>query len=254
MNILNLSSNSKAYVFEDIHPIHTAVYLIVAEQHQFLIDTYCGSAYLEEVRKDLSASKKPLLVINSHHHWDHIWGNCAFKNTPIIAHTLCRKEEELTWEKQYQENIKYAKGDCSCTLPNITFEQKLIFEEDGIELLHTPGHTLDSISVYDRNHKILYAGDNLELPIVYVQQPDLDIYIHTLNQYLAMDVEKYTGSHELTVTREDIVTIRNYLTALKNGESLSFEDSYVQWVHNCNLEVLRKAKNSVSYMNTNIAE
>lgn len=241
MSILNLSSNSKAYVFEELHSVHTAIYLIETDQHLFLIDTFCGSGYLEEVRKDIAALKKPLYVINSHHHWDHIWGNCAFKHVPIIAHTLCRKEEVLTWETQYQENIKFAKGDCTCTLPNITFDRSLVFEEDGIELFHTPGHTIDSISIYDRNYKILYAGDNLELPIVYVQQPDLDLYIHTLDLYLAMDVDKYTGSHELTVTRENIMTIRNYLSSLKHGEPLSFENSYLQGVHHSNLEVLRKA-------------
>lgn len=245
MTILNLSTNSKAYVFDEIQPIHTAIYLIETKKRLFLIDTYCGSGYLDEVKRDIATVNKPLYVINSHHHWDHIWGNCAFTNTPIISHTLCRIEEENNWDSQYQENISFAKGDCTCTLPNITFEERLVFEEDGIELIHTPGHTLDSISVYDRNYKILYTGDNLELPIVYVQQPDLTLYIHTLNRYLEMDVQKYTGSHELTVTRDGIIEIRNYLTSLKKGEILSFENSYVQWVHDLNLNVLNKATTSI---------
>lgn len=238
MTILNLSSNSKAYIFDEIHPIQTAVYRIVGQKNQYLIDTYCGSGYLEQVISDIKACGKPLYVINTHSHWDHVWGNCAFSGTPIIAHTICRNYQDTHWDIELLENKKYAKGNTSKTLPSITFDQSLVFEEDGIELLYTPGHSMDSISIYDRNQKILYAGDNLELPLVYINHKNLDLYINTLQQYLVMDVQKYTGNHTLSLTREDIKHIIDYLMELKNGSTRSFDNGYLQSVHDWNLKVL----------------
>ena len=239
MEILNLSSNSKAFVFDELKPIPTAVYLIEGEKHQFLIDTFCGSGYLDDISKEISRCGKPLIVINTHHHWDHIWGNCTFPDAPIVSHTLCRQYIESEWEKQYNRDKHYIKGNATKTLPNITFQQELVFEEDGIVLFHTPGHSLDSISIYDRNYKILYGGDNLELPFVYINHKDIDQYIRVLQDYLTMDVVRYTGSHTLTMTRSDIQTSIQYLNDLKCGTPLTIEDSYLRFVHELNLKILQ---------------
>jgi len=238
MEVLHLSSNSRAFVFDDLKPLPTAVYLIEGVKHQFLIDTYCGAGYLDEIQKEITRCSKPLVVINTHHHWDHIWGNCMFADAPIIAHAQCRKDIETEWEHQYAENSYYCKGDTTKTLPNITFEKELVFEEDGIVLFHTPGHTLDSISIYDRNYKILYGGDNLELPCIYLNHNNLDQYIEVLKGYLAMDVLHYTGSHRLSLTREEVQSIIDYLNCLANDTPITIDNPFYRYVHEANVKLL----------------
>lgn len=238
MTILNLSDHATAYVFDELAPLQTAVFHIEGKKHQFLIDTFCGSGYLEPIKKDIAACNKPLNLINTHHHWDHVWGNCTFPDTPIIGHSLCRSYGNDSWETQFDANKIHAKGDCTKRLPTITFDQSLFFEEDGIELFSSPGHTLDSISIYDHTEQILYVGDNVALPIVFLNHPDVNLYQQTLTHYLELAPKKIVASHALFVTTEDVNTLLQYLKDLQQGVPHTFDSGFYQYVHNNNVRIL----------------
>jgi len=65
------------------------------------------------------------IIINTHSHYDHCSGNNLFRNAKII---------------------KKKKGIIS-------------FGETRLEIIKTPGHTADSVSLYDEKQKILICGD-----------------------------------------------------------------------------------------------
>jgi len=136
--------------------------LILGMKHNFLIDTGVGansSLPLLEIIKD---STKPLIVINTHGDWDHVYGNCAFEDGIIIAHALAHQKIDEGWEadaKMVAESERIVDGEVRKVLPNVTFDSTIYFPADGLTIFHTPFHTTGDISIYDSVDKILHIGD-----------------------------------------------------------------------------------------------
>lgn len=239
MKIERISKSTTMFTFDSIENYLTSVFLIEKKSKNYLIDTFCGPGSMGAIINQLN-SKKETIVINTHFHWDHIWGNCSFKGSNIIGHRLCRKLSDELWEEQINKNTKYIDGKVEKLLPNITFEEKIIFEEDGIELFYSPGHTVDSISIFDREEKVLYVGDNLERPIVYVESEDVSTYVKTLENYLKYNAKKIVASHTSNLSEEDIFNTINYLKDLMEGKKVDFESEYTRTVHKQNMDMIYK--------------
>lgn len=242
MEIKRLGKKSNAYVYDDIKSYLTSAFLIEKKSKIYLIDTFCGSDSMEPIINEINkiSQDKEVIVINTHFHWDHVWGNCSFKGCNIISHELCRKLLDKFWEEQINKNGEYIFGKAEKQLPNITFKEKMIFEDDGIELFYSPGHTSDSISVFDREEKILYVGDNLEKPIIYVESNDVSTYIKTLKNYLTYNPKKIVASHTLEITKEDLINTIKYLKSLQANEEMEFESEYERKIHKENLKIVHK--------------
>lgn len=242
MNIQSISQNATVYVYDSIESYLTNVFFIEYESKIFIIDTFCGSESMEPIinRVNSSFNNKELVIINTHFHWDHVWGNCSFKDRNIISHEMCRELLDESWEKQINENKKYIRGIAEKHLPNITFKEKISFYNEGIELFHSPGHTADSISIFDHNDKILYVGDNLEKPIIYVENADISTYINTLENYLNYRPMKIVAGHTLDLTEQDILDTIEYLNGLSMGKEMYFETEYMRKIHEKNLSVVHK--------------
>lgn len=242
MIMKKISNDANVYIYDNIENYLTNVFLIQKKSRIYIIDTYCGSHSMIpilNILKDTSPTKE-VIVINTHFHWDHVWGNYCFKENKIISHELCKKLLEESWETQINKNKKYICGKVEKCLPNITFKDNYIFEEDSIELFHSPGHTIDSISVFDHEEKILYVGDNLEKPIIYVESKDINTYINTLENYFNYHPQKIVAGHTLDLTEKDILDTIKYLKALLNGEKMHFKSKYMLEIHKENLNILKK--------------
>ena len=133
--------------------------LILGTKRNYLVDTGLGKNSIIPVMNYIGKTEKPLIIINTHAHWDHVWGNHYFTDNLIISHKICRDELDKIWDKDFQKNKHFADGEVLKFLPNLTFEDSLHFADDGIHLFHTPGHTTGCISIYDEADKILYVGD-----------------------------------------------------------------------------------------------
>ena len=138
--------------------VHMGV--ILGKKHNFIIDTGvggdCANAMLEYIGED----SKPIIVINTHHDWDHAAGNWIFEGSTIIAHGLCYDIMDKMWDKMIEwarQNDRYFNGEVHKCLPNLLFENSIYFPEDGISIFHTPGHTEDSISVFDSVDQVLHV-------------------------------------------------------------------------------------------------
>lgn len=241
MEIKQINRDTTAYVYDDIDNYITNVFLIERKNKVFIIDTFCGSESMEPVLKKLSEipKEKERIVINTHAHWDHFWGNCSFKGENIISHELCKDLMDQSWDEQIKKNGRYILGQAVKYLPNITFSEKMIFHDEQIELFYSPGHTSDSISIFDWKEQILYTGDNLEKPIIHVEERDVDLYIKTLENYLTYDSKKIISSHTLYLTEEDVQNSISYLKDLSSCKEMHFEREHVEEIHLKNLRVLR---------------
>lgn len=178
------------------------LYLIQGRKYNYLIDTGLGSLCMEPVREYLK--ERETIVINTHYHWDHIWGNGSFKDSTIISHKLCKDMIKDKWEEMLQKNGSYRMGEVSKRLPNLVFDKELYFTEDRIRLFHTPGHTIDSISILDEEEGVLFAGDNIGdsgediVPSLYCGR---EIYKDTINNYKKLEFDTCLSGHNIILEK-----------------------------------------------------
>lgn len=236
-----LSERATAYSFPDLG-IETLVYLIETARRVWVIDTFCGTRSMEPILQDLPAAKgQNVMVVNTHFHWDHVWGNCAFRGE-IISHRRCREMLVKHWERDLAKYGKNLQGRAEKKLPNITFEQQLIFSEEEIELFYSPGHTADSISLFDRRDRLLYVGDNLEKPLIYVEDTDLESYLHTLARYKEYRPQMIMAGHSSRLTLVDVEQTIDYLRQLKAGARLALPTEEERLIHEQNQKVITRVR------------
>ncbi len=190
------------------------VHLIMGDKYNYIIDTGLGSLNIAPVKEYIKHDNKPIIVINTHYHWDHVWGNSSFPNCTIISHNLCREMMKLNWENMIHENGQHLDGEAELYLPNLTFETELYFPEDRVRIIYTPGHTIDSISVIDEAEKIINVGDNIGdtldeiIPNIYGEKEE---YINTLLTYREMDFDTCVSGHNIILGKQVIEKILNLL-------------------------------------------
>lgn len=105
---------------------------------------------------------KPVILLNTHCHLDHIFGNRMFLEKYDLR-PYCHKEESMN--RKYA--IQYAR------LLGLEMEEQPVpagFLEDGQEIsfgtekllvLHVPGHAPESLAFYSEKSKAVFTGDAL---------------------------------------------------------------------------------------------
>ena len=146
---------------EDVYLLdedHAATgYLVIGSDKACVIDTMNGACNLyEEVRK---LTDKPIVVVNTHGHPDHIFGNMYFDNALI-------NPADLELAKFFSEEPEFIKilEEKNLKMPDF----KPIFEGDTIDLgnrhlkvYELPGHTPGGIVLLLEEERILFTGDGI---------------------------------------------------------------------------------------------
>jgi glyoxylase-like metal-dependent hydrolase (beta-lactamase superfamily II) len=122
-------------------------------------------------------------------------------------------------------------------LPTITFTDTLLYPDEDIEIVYTPGHTADSVSVIDHKDLTIFVGDNVEAPIPYLFYENLTDYIHTLQTYLDMDVETIVPGHGTIPEKSLIQKNLEYVKAFVNNDTKEYETGIYQPIHTMNKKI-----------------
>jgi len=217
MEVRKLGERNLTVAFLD--PFYTTTHLIFGENRVYVCDTFLGPESMEEITKIIRENghqDKPIVVFNSHADWDHVWGNCYFRDAMILAHQDCKVRMEKEWEEEMKRNQDYQRGDVIQALPTNTFEDSFLFEDDDVEFFHSSGHTIDSSSCYDRKDKVLFVGDNVESEVPHVNNLEFNVYISTLEQYLSRDWNFVVSGHDPVQSDDSLIRSNlNYLRRLK---------------------------------------
>ena len=208
MKVQKVKNRGYLFTFYNSPDWDLNIHLIMGKKHNFLIDTGLGSLCMAPIIENIDNSK-PIIVINTHYHWDHIWGNGVFKDSIIISHKLCREIIDSKWDDMLNKNKHYSYGDVEKALPNLVFEKELYFPEDKIRIIYTPGHTIDCISVVDEEEKVINVGDNIGDTIDGIV-PDVcekELYLDTLLKYKEIDFNTCISGHNVVLGKEIIEKI-----------------------------------------------
>lgn len=204
MKVQKIKSRSVVFTYQTVDEWDLNVHLIVGDKYNYIIDTGFGAGSMVPVM-DYINKDNPIVVINTHYHWDHIWGNCVFEDCMIVSHRLCREMISEQWDEMIQNNRKYVDGKAEKCMPNVVFEDELRFLEDGIRLIYTPGHTIDCISVLDEKDKVINLGDNVGDTvdeIVPCVDSDTNIYIESLEKVKTLDFDTCVSGHNIVLGKD----------------------------------------------------
>lgn len=147
------------------NPFSENTYLIISEQKNcIIVDPGCYSmAEKQELSSFIEKNNlKPVRLINTHCHIDHVLGNPYVAKTYNLIPEIHPLEQSLLdavasyghmWgiQSEQQPEAKHTLGDL----------KSIELDGEVLEILFTPGHAPGEISLYSRAHKLLIAGDVL---------------------------------------------------------------------------------------------
>ena len=196
-------------------------YLIVGQKQAVLFDTGMG---IGDIKKTVSRlTSRPVVVINSHTHDDHVGGNWEF-NYVFGMDTAFTRENAKGSTADAQAEI--APGEICGDLPKgfnaKTYRTKpwhvSFFIHDGfriklggrtVEVIATPGHTPDAIALIDRENKLLFTGDTYYPAPIWLYRPETDLAAYEKSiarlAALAPEVSMVLGAHNIPVAQPEVL-------------------------------------------------
>lgn len=192
-------------------PGHVNSYLIQGTEFAVLLDTGLGVANIRRVAEGIAG--QPLQVINTHSHFDHSGGNRLFEEIAIhsageellqrpasqgLADGYMKYLQRLlkSWEgykdaddlyfhlltterllRPLPEGFIPADYAIVPSKPTRLLEDNDVLDLGGrkLQVLHTPGHSPDSICLFDEKNGLLFGGDTINTGPIYAHLEDSNL-------------------------------------------------------------------------------
>jgi glyoxylase-like metal-dependent hydrolase (beta-lactamase superfamily II) len=199
----------------------TISYLIVGDHRALLFDTGMGIGDLRKVTTELT--RLPIVVLNSHTHNDHVGDNWQFE-TIYGMHTDFTRDNARGSRQDAQAEI--TRGEICGNLPK-GFDPKTYatrpwtitsYTHDGdhidlggrsLEVIATPGHTPDAISLLDRANGLLFTGDTYYPAPIWLYRPETDLEAYAVSIHrlaaLAPQIKTVLGAHNIPVASPSVL-------------------------------------------------
>lgn len=195
----------------------SSAYLIIGGERALLIDSGAGERDVKA--RCLALCDKPIDVVNTHYHADHMGANGGFENIYMHPNDIARLSSP--------DGIKpVGEGD--------------VFELGGrsVRVIETPGHTFGSISLVDGDTGFIFTGDMVcRMPIFLCSGDyDLDLFKRSLERLLAMNAPMYSahdgdnepnGAGTLTALLETIELYRAGKIEPRETEAPMYGTAYI---------------------------
>jgi glyoxylase-like metal-dependent hydrolase (beta-lactamase superfamily II) len=207
--------------------------LILGDAGVMVIDSRATHGQADELIADIrSLTSLPVrYLVNTHHHWDHTFGNARFLPSDIVGHVRCastltergeemrRKLLDADW---IPTEAKPHFEDVVITPPNTTFERTLTLRlgDRRIELSHLGrGHTDNDIIV--EVDDVLFAGDLVEegAPPQFGDAFPHD-WLQTLDALVSRSGDTVVPGHGDIVGRDFVETQREQIARAIEGEAV----------------------------------
>ncbi len=200
--------------------IFVCTFIIVRKNSAVLIDTGLKKTYnntVEALKKLGISNDQVKCIVNTHSHHDHIGSNCELKSLygcPVFSHHsavpwienhelqfrefLCRFQNELSPEN-HLEQFFFENLGRPCKVDQ-TFENDFEIQSGAgwLKCIHTPGHSSDSISVFDQQTNSIITGDSLMgdgVANTFPQYDNFSEYCHSITDIRKMNVNNIFTAH-----------------------------------------------------------
>ena len=176
------------YAIYEPHQFEEVIsYLIVGRRRALLFDTGLGVASIRDLVTQLTP--EPVTVLNSHTHFDHTGGNAEFSEI-FNEDTAFSRANAKGQSNAYSRDALAPQRLCGPLPPGVHPDAYTIrpwrvthWVRDGehidlggreLEVIFTPGHTPDSLSLLDRRSGLLFTGDTFYPGPIYLFTPETD--------------------------------------------------------------------------------
>ena len=209
-------------LFLEGYDISSNIYVVVGD-YLTIIDPgndYTAFVQLFEMGYKPTDIKK---IVITHGHFEHAMGTLELFRYPSIKD---KPNIEIIMSESGPESFRNLVTEFGCTLTDV--KNGDILDLGGFELrvVHTPGHTMDSLCFYHNPTKSIFTGDTV-IPYA-VASPDeiaggrADYYLLSLKILLGMEIDHLLPGHGMPVAKEGKRVIEgSYAGAIKQIIGLS---------------------------------
>jgi cyclase len=193
-----------------------------------VFDTFLSRAAADDLRVSAEAVAPVAYAVNSHWHLDHVTGNSAFDDIPIVA---TERTHELIEER--------GRAHLDGVFPTVVFDERLELEGAVIESLGG-GHTESDAFLWFED--TVFTGD---LVVVashpWVGDGDVEHWLEILDAFEARRPRVIVPGHGPVGSVEDIPPLRRYLEGLLDGTATAIEGWDFAKGHERNVEAVRSS-------------
>ena len=203
--------------------VRPGVGVIVADGGCVLVDAGHSPTVARQVAAAITAAGLPPArrLVYTHHHWDHVWGACAWPDVEIVGHRLGARlladEADRPWSDAYLReqvaaNVRLGPSfrarsravrdwtGFTVVPPQTEFDHALTLPE-GVEVHHVGGrHAPDSTVVVVPDDGVLFIGDAIYPPPYHLRQAgdgyDLAVAHRLLDRTQFGDIAWFIAAHD----------------------------------------------------------
>jgi hydroxyacylglutathione hydrolase len=165
-------------------------YLIVGENRAVLFDSGSGTRDISSVVERLT--KLPVTVIVSHLHFDHLGGIVPFEHVAMID--LPETRADVSGSSFTPKRYEYMGLVDSRAAPSFRVREWLkpgaIIDLGGrsLKVLSTPGHTPESVALFDAQNKRLFSGDFIYPTTLYAFLPGASLAAYQTTAKMLLEI------------------------------------------------------------------
>lgn len=147
--------NDHVYLMDDNH--EATGYLVVGSKKALVIDTMNGLENVYDVVRTIT--DLPVMVVNTHGHCDHIFGNVYFDNAYINPKDIPLAKEHMAFPEFIKECEK--QGVKMPAFSEIKGGDTIDLGDLHVDIIDLPGHTPGGILLLLKEDRILFTGDGI---------------------------------------------------------------------------------------------
>lgn len=251
--VYRLPKNVYAFA-ESRHFQEVNFFLILGSERAILFDTGMGIVPVKPLIDELYQGE--IIAVNSHFHFDHI--GCNYIYEPVYSCTdtfvsgiakrgLSRADvgaqmDEDMFKGGYPQGFTADKFHVP-PYRSAKVEDGHIFDLGNrkLRVLHTPGHSYDSLMLYDEENKILFTGDTFYLGALYAHfdceqfgRSDIREYYETMHRLSLMipeDVSLYCSHNDFIAPASKLGETAEVLRAIIDEETVPAAEKGVSKGH-----------------------
>ncbi|MCX7955833.1 MAG: MBL fold metallo-hydrolase [Patescibacteria group bacterium] len=208
-------------------------YLIVGKRKALLIDTGLNIGNIKSIVESITSNK--IIVINTHCHFDHIGENYKFNNIYLFnskfSLNIASKGYSYFFMKNHSQKKLFFNSppkefyDKKYYIPSFKWKklindgEKIFIDPFEFVIVYTPGHSPDSICLYEKNLGYLFTGDILYQGPIYVHlnESNLEEYKNSIKKILSLKKINYIfpGHNDFYFDPKNIKKIKKKLEEKK---------------------------------------
>lgn len=195
MKVIRLSKNPRIYTCN--------AYLVLGSWNRLedvntLVDVGSDGSIIPEIESLGTGVGKRRVerIILTHGHFDHSGGADEVRKrfgARVLAYTTNRGADEA-----------------------LSDNQRLVLGDRIFRVIHTPGHSHDSICLYCSEEKVLFSGDTV-LRVLNSHETHTREYLNTIETIAALDIDTIYSGHDDPITDHIPHILRTSLENLRNS-------------------------------------